>query len=411
MRAGEDPEAIPVRELRHEAQQGALCDRHVVFVAGHRQEPRRRALEHHEVGRDLGDARNELRGAGAGADHGDALAVQVDGVVPPGRVERRPREVVDALDVGHRRPVELSGRAHERIEPVRLRLAAVRRRVDEPGALGLVPSRAEHFGGGANAVTDTEALDTRAEVVEQHRLRRVVLRPVGRLRGRVAVEVVLDVDAATRVVVLEPRAPDVVVLLEHDDLDAGLAEPVRGDDARHAGADDAHGDARARADLADRPGRPPQVGAVEGELGLVERLGVVVDRRTAHELDEPAAIGRSQRRLLRAARVAVADQRGGGELARLGDLLRRVAGIGLEHPREVRPQVVADDREVAGQVGDRREQRRDLGVREARADFVIRRGDRLGFDIEAHGCSLPPGCSSPPGASVRTWMWPGTGTP
>ena len=179
--------------------------------------------------------------------------------------------------------------------------------------------------------------------------------------SRVAVEVVLDVDAATRVVVLEPRAPDVVVLLEHHDLDAGLAEPVRGDDARHAGADNAHGHARTRTDLADRPGRPPQVGAVEGELGLVERLGVIVDRRATHELDEPAAIGGSQRRLLRAARVAVADQRAGGELARLGDLLRRVAGIGLEHSREVRTQVVADDREIAGQVGNRREQRRDRG--------------------------------------------------
>ena len=248
--------------------------------------------------------------------------------------------------------------------------------------------RAEHFGRVANAVGDAEPLDTRAEVVEQHRLRRVVLRPVGRLRGRVAVEVVLDVDAATRVVVLEPRAADVVVLLEHHDLDAGLAEPVRGDDARHAGADDAHGDARTRTDLADRPGRPPQVGAVEGELGLVEQLGVVVDRRAAHELDEPAAIGCSQRRLLRAARVAVADQRAGGELARLGDLLRRIAGIGLEHSCEVRKQIVADDREIAGQMRDRREQRRDGGVHEARADLVIRRGDRLGLDIEAHALSL-----------------------
>ena len=69
LRAGEDPEAIPVRELRHVAQQGALRDRHVIFVAGHRQQPRRRSLEHHELGRDLGDARNELRGAGTGADH------------------------------------------------------------------------------------------------------------------------------------------------------------------------------------------------------------------------------------------------------------------------------------------------------------------------------------------------------
>src|SRR4029077_11423280 len=117
----------------------------------------------------------------------------------------------------------------------------------------------ENFGRVANAVGDAEPLDTPTEVLEEHRLRRVVLRPVGRLRRRVAVEVVLDVDAATRVVVLEPRTPDVVVLLEHHDLDAGLAEPVRADDARHARADNAHGHAPTRTDLADRPARPPQV--------------------------------------------------------------------------------------------------------------------------------------------------------
>ena len=111
LRASEDPEAIPVRELWHVAQQRPLRDRHVVFVAGNRQEPWRRALEHDEIRRDVGDARNELRGAGTGADHGDPLAAQVDGVVPPGRVEPLPLEVVDAFDVGHRGPVELSGRA------------------------------------------------------------------------------------------------------------------------------------------------------------------------------------------------------------------------------------------------------------------------------------------------------------
>jgi hypothetical protein len=35
-------------------------------------------------------------------------------------------------------------------------------------------------------------------------------------------------------------------------------------------------------------------------------------------------------------------------------------------------------------VSNRREQRRDGRVQEARADFVIRRGDGFGLDIEAH---------------------------
>ena len=76
------------------------------------------------------------------------------------------------------------------------------------------------------------------EVVEQGLLRREALRPVRALEERVAVEVVRDVDPATRIAVLEPRAADVGVLLDDDERDAGLLQTVSSDEPGHPRPDD-----------------------------------------------------------------------------------------------------------------------------------------------------------------------------
>ena len=94
--APEDPEAVPLAVRRHVPVQPVQARRHAVVVVGGRTEPRRRALEHEQladVGRDLGD---ELHRARAGADDRDALAREVDVVVPLRGVERRARERVAA---------------------------------------------------------------------------------------------------------------------------------------------------------------------------------------------------------------------------------------------------------------------------------------------------------------------------
>ena len=80
-----------------------------------------------------------------------------------------------------------------------------------------------------------------------------------------------DVDPAAGVDVVEPGAADVGVLLEDGEVDAGLAEAVGGDDARHAGADDGHREGPVRRDLVVAPAGRPVVGLVEGEL-LVDQL-------------------------------------------------------------------------------------------------------------------------------------------
>ena len=110
----------------------------------------------------LGDDRDELGRAAAGADDGDALAGQIDGVVPPGRVERRPGEALPPLDVRQLRAVELADRADHGIglerllDPVRTdeaRASTVRSSssysIDETSVpkrmLGRMPNSSRHW--------------------------------------------------------------------------------------------------------------------------------------------------------------------------------------------------------------------------------------------------------------------------
>ena len=123
----EDPEAVPLAVRRDVRVEPLEAGRDAVVVVGRRPEPRRRPLEHEELaddGRDLGD---ELDRARAGADHRDALAPQVDVVVPARRVERRTGERVAAGDVGEARPVQLADRADDRVGLDRLLVAVGRR--------------------------------------------------------------------------------------------------------------------------------------------------------------------------------------------------------------------------------------------------------------------------------------------
>ena len=114
---------------------------------------------------------------------------------------------------------------------------AARRRVHASSASDHVGRRAPRCRT-RMSLAQAERVGAAPEVVEQHVLGREVQRPVVALRERVAVVVVRVVDAATGIRVLEPRAADVVVLLDDHERHAGLLQPVRGEQARHARADD-----------------------------------------------------------------------------------------------------------------------------------------------------------------------------
>ena len=197
-----------------------------------------------------------------------------------------------------------------------------------------------HLGREADVLAQLERVGAAAEVVEQHVLRREVERPVVPLRERVAVVVVRVVDAATGIGVLEPRAADVVVLLDDDEGDAGLLQPVRGEQPRHARADDQHDEVDAGRELVGLPPRRAPVLAAVREL-LLEQREVVRHLRAAdgvlHDLEQlrrrrAAAPGRQP-----PSRNATSAS--SASCARLGLLL--VGQPALRHPDEQRvgPQV------------------------------------------------------------------------
>ena len=119
--------------------------------------------------------------------------------------------------------------------------------------------------------TQPEGVGAPLEVVEQHILGREVQRPVVALREGVAVVVVRVVDPAPRVAVLEPRAADIAVLLQDDEGDAGLLQPMRGEQARHARTDHRDAEVDVGCHVVLVPARSAAVLAAVGQLLLEER--------------------------------------------------------------------------------------------------------------------------------------------
>ncbi len=71
------------------------------------------------------------------------------------------------------------------------------------------------------------------------------------------------------------------------------------------------------------------------------------------------------------------DQRLEGERARRGELVVAEAALREGEHQGIGAQVVAQQRQIAGEVRERREQRGHLGVLEVLADLVVRLGDGL----------------------------------
>src|SRR4029077_19923616 len=102
-----------------------------------RDDPRRRALKKRKLADAGRDLRDELDGAGAGADNGDVFAVQVHFVIPGGGMKRRALETVEALEIRITRDVQgaHAGNQHARTEAQSVSES------DVPGTFGFIPSR------------------------------------------------------------------------------------------------------------------------------------------------------------------------------------------------------------------------------------------------------------------------------
>ena len=221
-----------------------------------------------------------------------------------------------------------------------------------------------------------EGVGAVAEVAVQHRLGGVVERPVVALGERVAEVVVGVVDPAPRIAVLVPGAADVVVLVDDDEVDARLGEAVAGEQARHAGPDDQHAEVGVGGDLVLAPGGAAPVLAAVGQL-LLQQRQVGGDVEAAHGVAHDAEdVGVGRRGRGDAAAVTEGDQR----VERQGaDRRRLLVGEPAGREREqqwIGLQVVAEQRHVARGVGQRGEQRLQLGVGQEAADLVVGAVDR-----------------------------------
>ena len=140
-----------------------------------------------------------------------------------------------------------------------------------PHEVGVGPVRGDHLGREADVLAQPERVRAPLQVVEQHVLGREVQRPVVALRERVAVVVVRVVDAAPGIRVLQPRAADIRVLLEDDEGHSGLLQPVRGEQPRHARADDQHTEVDIGRDLVLAPAGCTPILAAVRELFFEQR--------------------------------------------------------------------------------------------------------------------------------------------
>ncbi|MGY4622352.1 hypothetical protein ACVWY3_000108 [Bradyrhizobium sp. USDA 4486] len=193
-----------------------------------RQREVRRALEHGEMRGLLGDQRDRLDRRRSGADHGDALAGEIDPVMrpAPGEIDLA-LEILDAVDLRRFRRGEAAG-GHDVMAAGDGRAVVGR----ELPALGcLVPSGFGDLGPEADVAPEIVAVGDEAEIAQDLGLGRVFLGPgPGALElGIESVAVVdgLDIAARSGVAVPVPGAANVAGLFETDRREAGLAQAVQ----------------------------------------------------------------------------------------------------------------------------------------------------------------------------------------
>ena len=374
----EDREPVELAVPGHMSVEPLQTGRNGLVVLGSGRQPTGRALIDRERPTFRSDDREELQGARARADARHTLGAELDGVVPHRRMKPLPGERVAALDIRELRPAQLSDGTDHGIGTLRLGGAVRVAHEHVPGRVGLEPCRRDDLRTQHDVLIDAERLGAVLEVLPEDVRGREVERPVVPLGEGVAVVVVRVVDAAAGIGVDEPCTREVVVLL--DDLvgDTGLGEAVGGEDAGHAGADDQHVHAATRRHLGERPVRGAAVLAAVGHLLFEQRQIRVHRRATDGELEDldQLVVGRRGSRVA----TAVSVRRDRRERERPDLRLLRVGQPALRHRREQRvgAEVLAEQAEVSGEVGQGRQQRRELSFGQRCADLGV--GGRDGRD-------------------------------
>ena len=197
------------------------------------------ALENGEVRGLGGDQRDRLDARRARADHGDALAGQIDLLVRPaaGEVDFA-LEVADAVDLRRLGRGEAAAR-HDVVAAGDRRAIACR----QMPALGiLVPFRFGDRRAEPDVPSQVVAIGDEAEIAQDLGLGGVLLRPLPRRLQlgveRVAVVRRLDIASRTGIAVPVPGAADIVGGLQCHGREAGLAQAMKQIEAGETGTDD-----------------------------------------------------------------------------------------------------------------------------------------------------------------------------
>ena len=186
-----------------------------------------------------GDGLDGLHAGGAGADHRNALAFEVDRFFRPARgVEGASLETVAALDARQGRRRQRTDRGDEE---ARREAAAVFQR-DAPALRRLVIDRRVDAARKPDVAAQVEFVGDIFAVAQRLRLAGEMLRPfpfVQQLPGEgVTVGIALGIEARAGIAVPVPGAADLGAGLEHAHPQAEFAQPVELVHARQPGADD-----------------------------------------------------------------------------------------------------------------------------------------------------------------------------
>ena len=378
--------------------QPVLSCRHARAVVGIGIDPGWRALEHHDLAGLSGDLGHELHGAGAGSDDRYPLVRKVESGVPARRVKRRAFERAHAIEIGKPGLVELSRGTDESIGLQHVGVA-----VAVPDRHAPCAARLVEIGPGGLVLEQDMTAQTKIgraafKVRIEDRLRAVVLRPV--VTGeRVLVDMARVVDAATGIEVVMPCAADIGATLDDGKGDPRLLEPISSEQSRHAGADD--NDMEAVPDSLGNGVEPAHsVGIIGLELGFVhqEPDAVFVEFLPGDEPQDLSQCFRSERWRRRTAAVAVLGQRLKRHGSYDGLLLSADAALQVARAAVVDPDVATKQFDVPGEVDERSQRHRRVGMLQCVPDGVVVVTDRLPVEMASsgHDAPLPGGPSRAP---------------
>ena len=219
-------------QAKHPAQQR----RNVEVDLG--QHPRRCSLEHVEVLGFGGERRGDLHTAGTRPNDRYPLAASVVAVIPRVGTQDGAGEVIDSVDVDSGLGVDIATDRTDHESRRHRRLVFDRQ---TPDAGGVVPLLLDDFGVGLQMAVQAEPMGGIAQIAVKLRARGEQPGPVGVGCERQLVPQRRNVDGQARVVVVAPRAAEVVAAFQdHEIRDAPLAQQMRRGDPAGPGADDRH---------------------------------------------------------------------------------------------------------------------------------------------------------------------------